>query len=48
MLCTGAVVDALGGAAAVAGVRIEFVGATYVKGLAAPVPVHAVTRSSTP
>ena len=48
VLRTGAVVDALGGAAAVAGVRIEFVGATYVKGLAAPVPVHAVTRSSTP
>ncbi|MEZ5251544.1 MAG: adenylate/guanylate cyclase domain-containing protein [Ilumatobacteraceae bacterium] len=38
VLCTGAVVDALGGAAAVAGVRIEFVGATYVKGWRRPCP----------
>lgn len=44
VLCTGAVVEAVGGHRAVPGVRIEFVGATYVKGLATPVPVHVVTR----
>lgn len=44
VLCTGALVDAVGGPRAVLGVTIDFVGATYVKGLADPVPVHRAGR----
>lgn len=44
VLCTGALVTAIGGPRAIRGVRVEFAGATFVKGLADPLAVHVVSR----
>jgi class 3 adenylate cyclase len=44
VLCTGAMVDAIGGPRAIPGVELDFVGATYVKGLSDPVPISRARR----